>query len=879
MTTLRFKTKVGWLCATHEGEFCQEADNEVIDSWGKGWCGSKRWVESITGESIKDSKGNTAAEVRVVYDENNHIAECCVPLKKTPLNRAGAVAEVQQNPEITPLKVLQEMQRKALATGDMEKIREIARAKFERTGGSMSRHGGEFRNMVINAKRAAMKNVSANDPGDAQTLVGFFEKLKAGNPAEGKFLQFWSSGDGRLQNDTEWYFFMSGCTDKRMSRRVRDRFSQVELALQCQEGGRLYDAGIHLDDTHNKIDNWLIAAAHTYDKELGRVLDLCYLVCRRTNARLVKQDTASSEVYETLMKCMNQKVAEYLGVESWKSRYRVFVVDAAGEITTGVTKAMVDHDSEFYLVDSNGNLINHFRVDSYHYGKSTKEVASQLPKAEGLAFNNAVKRMNTVTTLGGFKTQWMEVKQIVRRLHLSEFPAVGHLEYVLAFWVRRFNHVFGVWGMDNCIQEHSAAEPAHWMWMARGVVNLGLMRGAQALVMMVMEQSEWLRAATNHKTADESLESQAASARMTGRHERQVAEELLLHVALRRKEEKTHAVTFAALFYDNVKGSVLPSTEEDDLHSPKPKRVPASVAQAKTREDIVNASLDAHQSVDGLVPLEKWPAMLEIANATTRHKGNGTAVRSKAKPSKGVEDLIGKCSKGVVGEGKSTGGEVELVVLQDSNAARATGSPYTTGELKGAMKQQMAAVREVVVSSVKGRVTGVQYRIGLGMWVTCSCPAFMRGHSTMRNGDPCKHIVQLLMRHMGLPPDDTRMRQTIWTLKEAVEVMNTALVVASTPAQSVGAQAGTQQFSDVGGGREPEQLQLRNASVEEWDAMCGKLPRISPHTNMCPHGIEFDPNDQEHQASPISTWFPTSPSRLPEDQNGGVETCASFNCE
>jgi hypothetical protein len=232
----------------------------------------------------------------------------------------------------------------------------------------------------------------------------------------------------------------------------------------------------------------------------------------------------------------------------------------------------------------------------------------------------------------------------VRRLHLSEFPAVGHLEYVLAFWVRRFNHVFGVWGMDNCIQEHSAAEPAHWMWMARGVVNLGLMRGAQALVMMVMEQSEWLRAATNHKTADESLESQAASARMTGRHERQVAEELLLHVALRRKEEKTHAVTFAALFYDNVKGSVLPSTEEDDLHSPKPKRVPASVAQAKTREDIVNASLDAHQSVDGLVPLEKWPAMLEIANATTRHKGNGTAVRSKAKPSKGVEDLIGKCS-------------------------------------------------------------------------------------------------------------------------------------------------------------------------------------------------------------------------------------------
>ena len=149
----------------------------------------------------------------------------------------------------------------------------------------------------------------------------------------------------------------------------------------------------------------------------------------------------------------------------------------------------------------------------------------------------------------------------------------------------------------------------------------------------------------------------------------------------------------------------------------------------------------------------------------------------------------------------------------------------------------------------------------------------------MRNGDPCKHIVQLLMRHMGLPPDDTRMRQTIWTLKEAVEVMNTALVVASTPAQSVGAQAGTQQFSDVGGGREPEQLQLRNASVEEWDAMCGKLPRISPHTNMCPHGIEFDPNDQEHQASPISTWFPTSPSRLPEDQNGGVETCASFNCE
>jgi hypothetical protein len=124
VTTLRFKAKVGWLCATHEGEFCQEADNEVIASWGNGWCGSKRWVESITGESIKDSNGNTAAEVRVVYDENNHIAECCVPLKKTPLNRAGAVAEVQQNPEITPLKVLQEMQRKALATGDMEKIRE-----------------------------------------------------------------------------------------------------------------------------------------------------------------------------------------------------------------------------------------------------------------------------------------------------------------------------------------------------------------------------------------------------------------------------------------------------------------------------------------------------------------------------------------------------------------------------------------------------------------------------------------------------------------------------------------------------------------------------------------------------------------------------------
>ena len=150
-----------------------------------------------------------------------------------------------------------------------------------------------------------------------------------------RFLQRSHTGrNGPESLDFEYYFL---CTSGDPTSEVYDRvkFSQMDLLLECLEGGRLFESGLHLDDTFKRMRGWVLIGMHTLDPQLMRAVDLgCMMVrsnCSQTRKKIegelknwnfnepvtAHQCPTSFGVhagmYCCLMDCVRSALAEYLG--------------------------------------------------------------------------------------------------------------------------------------------------------------------------------------------------------------------------------------------------------------------------------------------------------------------------------------------------------------------------------------------------------------------------------------------------------------------------------------------------------------------------------------------------------------------------------------
>ena len=89
-----------------------------------------------------------------------------------------------------------------------------------------------------------------------------------------KFLQRSHIGvEGPESIDFE-YCFVCSSGDSRSDACDRVEFNQMELILECLEGGRLFPSGIHLDGTFQRMRGWVMIGMHTLDPHLMRAVDL-----------------------------------------------------------------------------------------------------------------------------------------------------------------------------------------------------------------------------------------------------------------------------------------------------------------------------------------------------------------------------------------------------------------------------------------------------------------------------------------------------------------------------------------------------------------------------------------------------------------------------
>ena len=302
-------------------------------------CNSKRFLE----------KPRLDPEHVYLYDENTHIAEC-TQRARAPLAEGQIKDILGRHPHFTASQVAHEMLNERdnmsksilahFAEGDMEGLRRCCR------GIADNFDTRKFRYNVQKYK----SQLASQDMGQ---VVALLKKQEAKN--DWRFLWYYSIGQSPQKDEFD-YVFLCSAANLGLPRNQRMPFTQVECLIQVLEEGRYFDVGLHVDDSHGKIRDWLVVAASTYDKDLGKMVDCAYMIARRWDGlKFVTQ--ANRAMYKKFFDCILQVVRDYLGRPGFKVHISHLVTDQATEIKDGQRDSWVAHDPKFYKTDSLGNLL------------------------------------------------------------------------------------------------------------------------------------------------------------------------------------------------------------------------------------------------------------------------------------------------------------------------------------------------------------------------------------------------------------------------------------------------------------------------------------------------------------------------------------------
>ena len=152
------------------------------------------------------------------------------------------------------------------------------------------------------------------------------------------------------------YIFLCSASNVTAPRAERGLFTQVECLIQTLKGGRYHLVGLHIDDTHQKANGWLLLSCSSYDTDLAKQVDLAYMLARIHDGQRWC-DKANKHMYKTFFDCLIQVVRDYLGIANFKVHFHHVVSDQAPEITEGQMMSWSAHDPNYYRLDDNGRLI------------------------------------------------------------------------------------------------------------------------------------------------------------------------------------------------------------------------------------------------------------------------------------------------------------------------------------------------------------------------------------------------------------------------------------------------------------------------------------------------------------------------------------------
>ena len=755
-TQLQLKIGHGWFCKEHIKNL--SAEPSFVEGWDGAdkWCGSRRWVEITTSGQV------------VVYDENNHTSNCCKPKPKQVSNMQEIVKRAKENPSATPLRLLHTMAKESIDAGDPGPAIQL----FKSVGDHQD--GRQLRYAVEKGRKLGRQPAGEN-------LLKLLQKMED----HGVYFLQHKQCDVGVDADFVYYFLIEGNCKGKRPRALKDGCSQIELLLQCQKGGRLYNSGIALDDSHGKIDNYLVVGAHTFDDKLGRILDLAYLVIRRDGAQhLMKKDSPSSVVYEVFMKCLIAVAQQYLGANTWKSHYARVIVDAAGEIQAGGTKALHDHDPNFYKIDNDGKLLNMMSIDDYHYKKSMSEIQRCMPEKEQVVWQRALRTMEQCLYATTFIKAFQDIRGSLGRLASGPLVGLHHIIRVLAFWMRRYNHVWGPWAHTKGKQEHSVAEPAHHMWQERGLVGLGLMEGVKALLMVALEQRERLRSALEWGTVRKGVLQEQQKALRLGKGSSRVVEEMWMQVML-MLDGVDEPINMASILWGIGGDCNTPTISHEDPHTPKMNR---SNMEQDNAEDMLRKTLESQEngmSTEHCEHLPCWPANTIVVGSC---RYNQVGKRMGDRSDQDVMSWFPRMKEDALGRQILT-----LFVESDDQPIWEQGGASLEA-LKKMLHSQMVVTRKVLVVEVPTSSEEGQSKVTLTLSMHPSC--------SMCGAGPCVHLICFCVKNLGLCSDTSWLKQKYWTLNEVVVVLNRKLVVQQGAGDEVDNSVGSPLSKDSGQGAE-----------------------------------------------------------------------------
>ena len=280
-----------------------------------------------------------------VYDDNKHATHCNTrmrtPVPHEALQKAcdahdGALTSSQAKCFLAETALVNEFEHK-LNGGDINEVRRVLNSYHDGNHGSSWKH---------HLKRHLSK-------GGEQVMAQVMSMCEHMDKQGTKVL--WYNGVTNKPDGTKFEHMLFSIADMGPATRrkpigLRGRFTMVECLLQCMKGGRFYEVGLHVDATYNKIEGWEVIDVTTYDPDLGRIIELAFMVVR-VHDGIGWKGKANQFVYKELFDNLFNLPREYLADRTMVVRYSHVVADGAGEITIGQAKSWNRHSMDEYPLD------------------------------------------------------------------------------------------------------------------------------------------------------------------------------------------------------------------------------------------------------------------------------------------------------------------------------------------------------------------------------------------------------------------------------------------------------------------------------------------------------------------------------------------------